>query len=168
MANEEILSLKIKDDGTVYDEHGHTVTKENGTTQVLNIDGRKCMYFNGGNYLKVLTDERFNLTGDFTIEFWLKLDGTTINKSNYWPCVLCTKNTWSSGSVCLLVCTQDWRSQIGICNYDSIDYIVSKNYNTPTQWNYISIICKNKQYSLYLLLHVLLSSLKQNKFFRFL
>ena len=69
MANEEILSLKIKDDGTIYDEHGHTVTKENGTTQVLNIDGRKCMYFNGGNYLKVLTDERFNLTGDFTIEF---------------------------------------------------------------------------------------------------
>ena len=41
----EILSLKIKDDGTIYDECGHTVTKENGTTQVLNIDGRKCMYF---------------------------------------------------------------------------------------------------------------------------
>lgn len=149
MANEEILSLKIKDDGTVYDEHGHTVTKENGTTQVLNIDGRKCMYFNGGNYLKVLTDERFNLTGDFTIEFWLKLDGKHYNASGYYPCVLGTKYSWNTGSICILVCTQDWNSQIGFCDYASTDYIASNDYNTPTQWNYISIICKDKQYFIY-------------------
>ena len=147
MANEEILSLKIKDDGTIYDEHGHTVTKENGTTQVLNIDGRKCMYFNGGNYLKVLTDERFNLTGDFTIEFWLKLDGTTINNS--YPGILGTKYNWNTGSTCILVCTQAWNNEIGICTYSGDDYIVGIDYNTPTQWNYISFVCKDKQYFLY-------------------
>ena len=46
MANEEILSLKIKDNGTIYDEHGHTVTQEGGTTVVSTVDTRQCMYFN--------------------------------------------------------------------------------------------------------------------------
>lgn len=146
----EILSLKIKDDGTIYDECGHKVTQEGtGTTSILTVDNRKCMYFNNGNYLKVITDEKFNLTGDFTIEFWLKLDGTTINKSNNWPCVLGTKYAWYTGSTCILVCAQDWNNQIGICSYDDTDYIVSYDYNTPTQWNYISIVCKDKQYFIY-------------------
>ena len=146
----EILSLKIKDDGTIYDECGHKVTQEGtGTTSILTVDNRKCMYFNNGNYLKVITDEKFNLTGDFTIEFWLKLDGTVINKSNNWPCILGTKYAWYTGSTCILVCTQDLNNGICICSYDNTDYIGSNDYNTPTQWNYISIICKDKQYFLY-------------------
>ena len=150
MANEEILSLKIKDDGTIYDECGHKVTQEGtGTTSILTVDNRKCMYFNNGNYLKVITDEKFNLTGDFTIEFWLKLDGTVINQSNHWPCVLCTKKSWNTGSICILTCTQDLNNGICICSYDNTDYIGSNDYNTPTQWNYISIVCKDKQYFLY-------------------
>ena len=149
MANEEILSLKIKDDGTIYDECGHTVTKENGTTQVLNIDGRKCMYFNDGNYLKIITDDTFNLTGDFTIEFWLKLDGTCINQSNHWPCIINTKYTWGTGSISFLVCTQDWVNQIGFSSHDTKDHITIYDYNNPTNWQYVSFVCKDNRYFIY-------------------
>lgn len=153
MANEEILSLKIKDDGTVYDEHGHTVTKENGTTQVLNIDGRKCMYFNNGNYLKVITDEKFNLTGDFTIEFWLKLDGTAMSQLDRWHCVLCTKNTWGSGTSQILTGLTNSEGEetniIQITTYDVLDYHGTKIKEELTKWNHFSIICNNKKILIY-------------------
>lgn len=149
----DILSLKIKEDGTIYDECGHTVTQENGTTPIVEIDGRQCMYFNNGNYLKVLTDENFNLTGDFTIEFWLKLDGTVINKTDRWPCVLCTKNTWSQETAAILVCTQDANNGIVLTDNnitEKRDYHNISNYNLPTQWNHVAFVCKDKKYYCYI------------------
>ena len=149
----DILSLKIKEDGTIYDECGHTVTQENGTTSIVEIDGRQCMYFNNGNYLKVITDENFNLTGDFTIEFWLKLDGTAINQANRWPSILCTKNTWSKGTVEIAVCTQDDNNGIVLTENNisgKQDYHDILNYNHPTQWNHVAFVCKDKKYYCYI------------------
>src|SRR5574344_1030803 len=62
----------------MYDNCSNTI-QTIGTLTNTSIDGRLGTYFTPGNYIKVNTNSKFNLTGDFTIEFWLKKDGNNIH-----------------------------------------------------------------------------------------
>lgn len=77
-----------------------TVTRNGDTTQGAFSpygidDGKWSAYFDGnGDYLNVASNSAFNLTGDFTIEYWFYDDGSNLT----YPTVVGNATGWTSGS----------------------------------------------------------------------
>lgn len=141
-----ILSIQYKSDGTIYDECGNNV-QNIGSVPIETSNNVEGMHFTSGKYLIVTTNGKFNLTGDFTIEFWLKCE----QKNYRWPAIFCTQNTWSDDTTCCLVCTQDWKNQIGITQKTLGDCcLVPYDYEKIAKyWNHVAIVCKDSKYTIY-------------------
>lgn len=76
-----------------------SVTRQGNTTQgsfnPFNSYSAGSLYLDGnGDYLNVASNAAFNLTGDFTIEYWFYDDGSNLN----YPTIVSNATGWTLGS----------------------------------------------------------------------
>jgi hypothetical protein len=118
-----------------------------GSTTQVKFAGSKSMYFDGtGDYVSISEDDKFNISGDFTIESWIWPSNSTLSG------IFSTGNgSFSSNAVVLT-----WRHgtvndqfSFWVNNISSSSQILTSNIASTNTWTHIAIVRLGNTITLY-------------------
>lgn len=117
-----------------------TMTRNGNTTQgtFSPYGGYWSNYFDGnGDYLNIASNSAFNLTGDFTIEFWFCDNGSSLS----YPTIIGNVTGWSAGSFSIRYNNTGSANKVSVHwngATPSDPFITSTNTFSSGVWNHVA------------------------------